>query len=108
MLKPWPFQEVMIKKNLDYVNSYSGKRLTGVSIAPTGTGKSLIIAHIVQKLGRPVIILQPSKELLEQNYKKYADYGGMATIYSASAGSKMSSSCVFATPGSVVKYGSLF
>lgn len=108
MLTPWPFQQVAIDKNLEYVNSYKGKRLAGITVAPTGTGKSLIIAYIVQKLGRPVIVLQPSKELLEQNYKKYADYGGMATIYSASAGSKMSSSCVFATPGSVVKYGSLF
>jgi hypothetical protein len=27
MLKPWPFQETMIQSTIEYMNSYSGKRL---------------------------------------------------------------------------------
>lgn len=105
---PWPFQEVMIQKTVDYVNSYNGVHKSGYNIAPTGTGKSLMIAHVVKRLARPTLILQPSKELLKQNYEKFSHHGGMATIFSASAGSKMSSSCTFATPGSVVNFGELF
>lgn len=108
MLKPWPFQETMIRETIDYMNSYSGKRLAGINVAPTGTGKSLMIAQVVQRWGKPVVVLQPSKELLEQNYKKYEGYGGLASIFSASAGTKMSSSCTFATPGSVVNHGAAF
>ena len=38
---------------------------------PTGSGKSIIIAKIVKELTGKVLILQPSIELLTQNYQKY-------------------------------------
>ena len=101
IITPWPFQDRVIKKVVSYVRSYNGTRLTGVVVAPTGSGKSVMIAHSVYKIAQPTIILQPSKELLEQNYKKFIDHGGNATIYSASAGSKNPSSCMFATPASL-------
>lgn len=107
-LKPWPFQEVAIDSIIEYRNSYKGKTLSGIIVAPTGAGKSLIIAHSVYKLAEPTLILQPSKELLEQNYEKYVNHGGIASIYSASAGHKNATSCTFATPGSVVGKGDLF
>lgn len=107
-LTPWPFQVDVIKSIVDYRNSYDGKPLAGVVVAPTGTGKSLMIANAVYELAEPILVIQPSKELLEQNYEKYINHGGMASIYSASAGSKHLSSCTFATPGSIVGKGDLF
>lgn len=55
-----------------------------IVVAPTGAGKSLLIAKIVSELNAPVLILQPSQELLVQNYKKYLAFGGRASIYCAS------------------------
>jgi DNA repair protein RadD len=46
-------------------------------------------------------VLQPSVELLDQNYEKFKSYGNEATIYSASKGVKEISSVTFATIGSV-------
>lgn len=107
-LDPWPFQEEAISDIVAYRNSYNGKQLAGILVAPTGTGKSLIIAHSVYELAEPILVIQPSVELLEQNYEKYIDHGGMASIYSASAGAKHLSSCTFATPGSIKGKGDLF
>ncbi len=42
--------------------------------AATGAGKSLIIADICHKLDAPVLILQPSKEILEQIYEGRFSY----------------------------------
>ena len=39
----------------------------GVMVLPTGSGKSLVIADIAARLGAPVLVFQPSKEILEQN-----------------------------------------
>ena len=36
----------------------------------TGAGKSHIIAEIVNKVGEPTLVLQPTKEILEQNLEK--------------------------------------
>ena len=47
------------------------KRPNSLIIAPTAFGKSIIIAEIIKRTGRKVISLQPSKELLIQNYNKY-------------------------------------
>lgn len=79
------------------------KSNNGVIVAPTGAGKSLIIASIAHKLGRPILIFQPRKELVIQNYEKYVSYGNSANIYSASAGRKDIGDVTFATIGSVVK-----
>lgn len=108
ILKPWPFQERVLGEVMEYVNSHRDKRLSGVVVAPTGSGKSLMIAHTVFKMARAAIVLQPSIELLEQNYEKFTDHGGIATVYSASAGEKNPSSVMFATPGSVAGKGDLF
>lgn len=108
ILKPWPFQDRVIGDVMEYVNSYKGERLAGIAVAPTGSGKSLMIAHVVYRMAMPAIILQPSIELLEQNYEKFTDHGGVATVYSASAKEKNPSSVMFATPGSVVGKGDLF
>ena len=72
-----------------------------IVVAPTGSGKSIYIAHIANELGENVLVLQPSKELLEQNFEKYKMYGGEASIYSASLKQKEIGSVTFATIGSV-------
>lgn len=77
--------------------------------AATGAGKSLIIADICHKLNSPVLILQPSKELLEQNYEKLKSYGiEDVTIYSASMNTKEIGKYTYATIGSIYKKPELF
>lgn len=73
--------------------------------AATGAGKSLIIADICHKLDEPILILQPSKEILEQNYQKLLSYDPKieAGIYSASKGRKEIAKFTFATIGSIYK-----
>lgn len=77
--------------------------------AATGAGKSLIIADICHKIDMPVLILQPSKELLEQNYEKLVSYGvDDISIYSASKNSKEIGKYTYATIGSIYKKPELF
>lgn len=75
----------------------------GVIVCPTGGGKSLIISDIVKRLNTPTLILQPSKEILEQNYNKAISFGMSPTIYSASCGVKELSELTYATLKSVKK-----
>lgn len=77
-------------------------------IAPTGSGKSLIVAKMAQELENEVLVLQPSKELLEQNFAKYTAYGGEASLYSASVKSKEIGKVTFATIGSIKTKADLF
>jgi DNA repair protein RadD len=73
--------------------------------AATGAGKSLIIADTCHKINQPILILQPSKEILEQNYQKLLSYDPMidAGIYSASKGRREIRKFTFATIGSIYK-----
>ena len=74
----------------------------GVCVLPTGAGKSVVISQIVKRIGGNVLVLQPSKEILEQNIAKYRALGEKATIYSAIMGEKKRSRVTFATIGSVI------
>lgn len=74
----------------------------GILILPTGSGKSLCIADIAHRLDGNVLVFQPSKEILEQNYNKLRSYGVEdCSIYSASFKKKEISRITFATIGSV-------
>jgi DNA repair protein RadD len=66
-------------------------------------GKSFLIADITRRYNKPVLILQPSQELLEQNLDKFYKLGGEASIYSASLGSREISKVTYATLKSVMK-----
>src|SRR5881396_2876599 len=59
-------------------------------VLPTGAGKSVVIANLAHRLNQPILILQPSKEILEQNYDKLLRYIPKEDIgiYSASMGQK--------------------
>lgn len=73
--------------------------------AATGAGKSLLVADLAIKVhamsGKKTLCLQPSKELVEQNYEKFLSTGEPASIYCASAGRKdLRHKVIFASPGS--------
>ena len=85
------------------------KKTNGIMVLPTGSGKSLVIADIASRLDGHVLVFQPSKEILEQNYKKLCSYGVLdCSIYSASFGRKEISRITFATIGSVINHPELF
>ena len=78
----------------------SPKKCYEVLVAPPAAGKSLIIASILSRLPDDgnVLIIQPSKELTEQNIEKAESFGLKTSIYSASLGKKEFGRIIFATP----------
>lgn len=101
MYKLRNYQDDSVIAGVEILNSSKARR--ELLVLPTGAGKSIVIAKIVEQIKEPVIILQPSKELLEQNYDKFINVGGKASIYSASAGVKEIGHVTFATIGSIKK-----
>jgi DNA repair protein RadD len=101
------------KKAVDnIIDHFEAKRpKPGLVVIPTAGGKSWIIADLIDKMGSPgTIVLQPSVELLEQNYAKFtgSEIGGEASLYSASANSKKVGNVTYATPGSLRGKSHLF
>lgn len=83
----------------------SKKDGNGLLILPTGAGKSLVIADIASRLDGPLLVFQPSKEILEQNFAKLQSYGVWdCGVYSASVGYKDIRRIAFATIGSVMNH----
>lgn len=103
---PRTYQVEAIDKGLEYFRSDSQQN--AFEVLPTGSGKSVVIANIAGGLDGPTLVFQPSKEILEQNFKKFTSYGYRAGIYSASAGHKFIDKMTFATIGSVIKKKHLF
>lgn len=99
------YQEEAVRLSVEFFNSKAKYR--PILELPTASGKSVIIAYIAKQLTGNILILQPSKELLEQNYKKYeaviADNPHLepATVWSASIGVKQKSRVTFAMIGSI-------
>lgn len=77
---------------------------------PTGAGKSIVIAELANYLNTDVLILQPTKEILEQNRAKLGLYVDNEDIgsYSASVNEKVVRKYTFATIQSVYKVPELF
>lgn len=107
MIKPRDYQERQIKLGVDFFNSKE-KLKPSIIVDPVAAGKSIIIGGIANELVEPTLILQPSKELLEQNYNKLISFGGEATIYSASLKQKELSHLTYGTLGSIRKLGREF
>lgn len=105
MLKPRDYQQEAFDATIDYFRKTKGDPIVEL---PTGSGKSVIIAMLCKKLqewGQRAVILQPSKELLEQNCERAKQLCPDLSIgiYSASLRSKQKDAdFVFATIGSVV------
>ncbi len=73
------------------------------------SGKSLVIADIASRLEGPLLVFQPSKEILQQNFAKLQSYGIFdCGCYSASVGCKDINRITFATIGSVMNHTSDF
>lgn len=99
-----PYQQQASDSAVRYLENKAVTKGAGLIVLPTGSGKSLVIADIVNRLDDHVLILQPSKEILEQNFQKLVSYGHIfCSIYSASCGKKRISKATFATIGSVYK-----
>ena len=101
MYKLRDYQTASVEKGIEILTSKSIKKQ--LVVLPTGAGKSIVIAKIVQALDEYVVVLQPSKELLLQNYQKFVDVGGEASLFSASVGEKKIGKVTFATIGSIIK-----
>lgn len=88
------------------VRLFTGKAdNNGLVILPTGAGKSLVIADIASRIEGPLLVFQPSKEILQQNFAKLQSYGIFdCGCYSASVGSKDINRITFATIGSVMNH----
>lgn len=95
-----------VQKAMDYYNNPKEDKPV-IMVAPTAYGKSIVISEIARQVGR-VVVIQPSKELLEQNYSKLIALGGKASIYSASMGVKEIGDVTYATIGSIKNIAHLF
>ena len=102
-----PYQQEMV--NIGVSKLQQGNPKPFILQASVGGGKSLVIAGICHKLNEPTLILQPSRELLFQNYEKMLSYDiDDVKIYSASAGKKEIGQYTMATIGSIYKKPELF
>lgn len=81
-------------------------------VLPTAWGKSILTAFVAKNTDDRLLVLQPSKELLEQNYYKYmslcGDFWTNAGIYSASFGRREIAQITYATIGSIKNLGETF
>jgi DNA repair protein RadD len=101
-----PNQIEPVKKGVEFFKSK--KPHPSIIVAPTAFGKSIVIAEIAHQLGEKLVVIQPSKELLEQNYNKFINLGGKASIYSAAMGEKEIGDITYATIGSIVNIAHKF
>jgi DNA repair protein RadD len=100
-----------IRKAIEFFNAKSPA--PSLIVLPTAWGKSILTAFTAKETEGKLLVLQPSKELLEQNYKKYLTLCGNdlqvnAGIYSASFGRKDINKITYATIGSIKNVGKLF
>ncbi len=81
-----------------------------VIVLPTGAGKSIIVAELAHRLKEPVLILQPSREILSQNLEKLLRYVDRSEvgIYSASMDEKTIGFYTLATIQSIYKRPEFF
>jgi len=104
-------QKEPIRKATEFFNTK--KPVPSLIVLPTAWGKSILTAFTAKEIDGNLLVLQPSKELLEQNYKKYLTLCGddlevKAGIYSASFGRKDINKITYATIGSIKNIGKLF
>lgn len=107
-LTPRWYQAEAISAGVDFF-LHDKKKGNGLEICPTASGKSIIISGILEQLTDGMaVVLQPSKEILQQNFEKHIGNGGRGGIYSASAGMKFVDRITFCTIGSIARKHHLF
>lgn len=106
MIQLRPYQSQAVDKLL------WSRKLEGADICvlPTGAGKSIVIAELTHRIGQPMLILQPTREILEQNLGKLKQYVPESEIgvYSASLNKKIIKTFTFATIGSIYQKADSF
>lgn len=99
-----------IRKAIEFFQEKNPK--PSLIVLPTAWGKSILTAFVAKNTNDKIIVLQPSKELLEQNYLKYCNLcGGIgmnAGIYSASFNRREIAQITYATIGSIKNLGEKF
>ena len=103
-----PYQEEAAAAATAYLTDQALRGRHGLIVQPTGAGKSLVIASVVDRLDGPCVVLQPGKEILAQNAAKLAGYGRRAAVFSASFGRREIGQITLATIGSVVRHAEAF
>jgi DNA repair protein RadD len=101
-----PNQIEPVKKGVAFFQQKKAE--PSIIVAPTAFGKSIVIASIAKELGEKLLVIQPNKELLEQNYNKFIGLGGAASIYSAAMGEKEIGDVTYATIGSIINVAHKF
>lgn len=104
-----PNQEEPVRKAIEFFRQNKPK--PSLIVLPTAWGKSILTAFVAKHSEDHLLIVQPSKELLEQNYTKYLNLCGFmanAGIYSASFGKKEVCHITYATIGSIKNLGAEF
>lgn len=103
-------QEEPIRKAIAFFNEKNPK--PSLIVLPTAWGKSILTAFVAKSTSDKLLILQPSKELLEQNFIKYdtlcGGFGSNAGIYSASFGKREMAQITYATIGTIKNLGAEF
>lgn len=102
-----PYQEEAVAAAVAFFTDDTRKH-NAILVAATGAGKSLILAFIAKRLDANILVFQPNREILSQNYDKAKSLGLNCSMYSASVGEKIISPLTFATIGSVKNCPELF
>lgn len=109
MLTLRPYQKEPVRKAIDYFREESPD--PALMVLPTAAGKSIIAAEVAAACPDPILVVQPTKELLEQNLGKYIQLCGElapAGVYSTSFGKHQIDHVTFATIGSIKSIGAQF
>lgn len=101
------YQEAAINTGVKFFENKDEKH--SIEVIPTGGGKSVVIGAIATNLPGKTLVLQPSKEILAQNYKKAQafmkdnpSFGEFDLgVYSASFDMRQKRRLTFATIGSI-------
>ena len=95
------YQQSAVDAGVDFFEEEDNHEGHALMVEPTASGKSLVIAGIIDRMQEPVVVFQPSREILMQNYDKLRGYGYHPAIFSASLKRKRISDITLATIGSV-------
>lgn len=94
------YQEEAVRIGLEVLRDPKGRK--EVIVAVTASGKSLIIAGIANELtDGNILVLQPDKNILEQNLSKIEYFGTFPCVYSASMKRRELGHLIYVTPKSV-------